>query len=227
MGSRLADLLSGDTSTPKDGYEPAISTADRQEVSELLLNFHHFITPTLSHLLALLIHPCTTFPPKGTSVIVVDPVSAVFATAFPKVDSKINYMQNLGTKHDQAHWITNRRWAVMGEFISNIGKLAAIHDIAVILTSQTTTKIQPEMGAIVHPSISSTVWDGGISNRIVFYRDWIIPKANVSSQGKHTKNARFAAVIKVKGVSLESPGNIVPFAIEKVCCNSPSLFGPD
>ena len=226
MGSRLNDVLSGGMSTPTDAHGPTSSVLHSDKVSELLTRFHHFTAPTLPHLLALLMHPCPTFPPRGTSVIVVDPVSAVFATAFPKVGSKIEYTHKLGAKSDQAHWVANRRWSVMGDFISKIGKLAAIHDIAILLTNQTTTKILPEMGAIVHPSISSTAWDSGVSDRIVLYRDWITRKDQGSTQGKYALNARFVTVVKAKGVSLNALDNVVPFTIEDVGCNPSRLLGP-
>jgi len=105
----------------------------------------------------------------------------------------------------------------MGDLISNIGKLAAMKNIAIVLTSQTTTRVRAEKGAILHPAISGTAWDTAINTRIVLFRDWLAPQeVDGSSQEARVQVARFAGVIKTAGVSYGGMGKIVPFAIEKV-----------
>ena len=105
----------------------------------------------------------------------------------------------------------------MGDLISKLGKLAATRHLTVLLTSQTTTRIRAETGAVLHPSISGTAWDGGISNRVVLYRDWLtLQEGDGSSQPKQVYGARFAGVVKASGISYPGLGKVVPFTIEKV-----------
>ena len=188
-------------------------------------NFHHFTAPSLPHLLALLTHQFPAFPPPGTSLLVVDSVSALFALAFPKNTETINRQQTPVKKNDVAQWASGRRWAVMGDFISSIVKLAATRNIAVLIISQTTTRIRSESAAILHPAISGTAWDSGIGTRIVLFRDWMFNNSiTSSSQGDLMSGVRFAGVVKAKGISYEGLGRVSPFTIQKVSpfcgCNS-------
>lgn len=105
----------------------------------------------------------------------------------------------------------------MADLISKLGKLAATRHLTVLLTCQTTTRIRADTGAVLHPSMSGTAWESGISNRIVLYRDWLtVQESDGSSQGKQVPRARFAGVVKASGVSYSGLGKIVPFTIEKV-----------
>ena len=100
----------------------------------------------------------------------------------------------------------------MGDFVSKVGKLAATRNIAVLLTSQMTTRIKSETGAVMHPAMSGTPWDVGMSTRIVVFRDWIFKK---SDEG-YLPGIRLAGVMKAKGVSHQGVGEIAMFVIEKV-----------
>ena len=105
----------------------------------------------------------------------------------------------------------------MGDLISKLGKLAATKHLTVLLTSQTTTRVRADTGAVLHPSISGNAWDGGISSRIVLYRDWpTLQDVDVSSQKKRVHGSRFAGVVKASGISYSGLGKVVPFTIETV-----------
>ena len=105
----------------------------------------------------------------------------------------------------------------MGDLISKISRLAATKNIAIILTSQTTTRIRQETGAVLHPSITGTAWDTGISTRIVIFRDWLFQGSGAAStQEEYIPGVRFARVMKAKGISDEGFGKVVTLAIEKV-----------
>ena len=208
--SRLKDIVTGFYQS----RSPSSSDAKPH-----LENFHHFTTPTLPHLLALLTQPSDSFPPSGTGLIVVDSVSTLFTLAFPGSKESKDREQTLVKKGDPAQRALGRRWAVMGDFISKIGKLAATKNIAILLTNQTTTRIRSEIGAMLHPAISGTVWDSGISARVVLFRDWMFKTTDLSSsQGDITSGARFAGVIKAKGISYEGIGCFSAFRINKVIC---------
>ncbi|KAL8735157.1 MAG: hypothetical protein Q9166_001033 [cf. Caloplaca sp. 2 TL-2023] len=189
--------------------EPEVSSAD------LLTKFHHFITPTLPHLAALLLHSTSTFPPEGTSLLVVDSISTSFNQVFAH-SNKHAEDKPLGKKFDTAQWASSRRWAVMADLISAIGKLAATRSLTVILTSQTTTKMRLENTALLQPAMSGMAWEAGISCRLVLYRDW---RAEVDDDGSHRQknvmpDLRFAAVIKIGGQPVDGFGEIVPFTVD-------------
>lgn len=209
-GSRLQNILSG---LPILEGE---TTSDPSLVDEYLEKLHHFATPSLPHLLALLTYQSSSFPPPETSLIVVDSISTLFALAFPKTTDRASDQQIPVKKGDTAHWASGRRWAVMGDLISKISRLAATKNIAVLLTSQMTTRIRAETGAVLHPAISGTPWDTGISTRVVIFRDWMFRASETASQGEYMPGVRFAGVIKAKGVSYEGVGKVATFVIEKV-----------
>lgn len=210
VGPRLKEIISG---SKVDESENSKSSED-----DLLERFHQLNTPTLPHLLTLLIHSPESFPPKGTGLIVIDSVSTLFAAAFPKVNDFHENKQTPGKKtSDTSQWAASRKWAVIGEFVSKLGKLAATKNIAILLTCQTITKIRAETGAMLHPSISATAWDSGISSRISLFKNWLHEPNEKSSQAEYGIGQRFAGVIKANGVLHEGLGKIVSFTIKKVC----------
>lgn len=192
------------------------SSPGAEPESKYLDAFHHFSTPTLPHLLALLTHPSNSFPPHDTRLLVVDSVSTLFASAFPKTTENGNKQQPSVKKSEAVQWAAGRRWAVMGDFISKIGKLAATRNMAILLIGQTTTRIRAETGAVLCPAISGTAWDGGISNRIVLFRDWLSRSTPAPSQKEAELDVRFAGVVKAKGVSHDGTGPLAMFRIEQV-----------
>ncbi|KAI4175892.1 MAG: hypothetical protein LQ348_006095 [Seirophora lacunosa] len=176
--------------------------------------FHHFTAPTLPHLLALLIYPTPSFPPKGTSLLVVDSVSVPFNHAFAQSNGHER-------KTDVAQWASGRRWAVMGDLISAIGKLAATRNITALLINQTTTKLKLESAAWLQPAMTGAAWDAGIQCRILLFRDWQMRIDDESSQ----EQGGYAAVVKVGDGPVKGFGEIVPFAIEQVR-KGPMCIGP-
>jgi hypothetical protein len=98
--------------------------------------------------------------------------------------------------------------------------MAAINNIAVLLTSQTITRIRSGLGALLLPAISGSEWDNGISTQLVLFRDWP-PRPNTQSNDDidQWKGIRYAGLIKAKGVLAADDGSfgtVVPFSIEKV-----------
>lgn len=106
----------------------------------------------------------------------------------------------------------------MGDLITAVGKLAATRNLAVVLTSQTTTRLRLDTSALLQPAISGMAWESGINCRILLYRDWH-PQwdAGLSQERRDVApDLRFAAVTKFGGVSLDGFGDVVPFAIDGV-----------
>lgn len=184
--------------------------------SELLEDFHHFDIPSLPHLLALLFHPSPDFPSPNTSLIIIDAVSVLFALAFPRSIDGNNTRQNAKKQNEDAQWAMGRRWAVMSDFVSKLSKLAAISNIAVLLISQTMTKVKTDSGAVLRPALSSKAWDGGINTRIVLFRNFTPWTGENPSQSETMSGLRYATAVKLAGVSYDSLRDIVPFKIEKV-----------
>ena len=208
---RLRDIL---FSTADIQTSPA--TAPMLSREQLLEGFHHFNVPTLPHLLALLLHPSPSFPPSKTGLIVVDCISSLFTLAFPRSTDRKILRDDASKKNDATHWAANRRWAVMSDFISKIVRLAATGNIAVLLISQTTTRIRTESDTILHPAISGTAWDTGVHTRLVLFRDWLLERNSRSSQGQYIPKARFAGVIKVAGIAYDTISKAIPFTIKQV-----------
>lgn len=214
-GPRLKEIVTGvDTQNHSSLPKSTPKSSDG-----LLTNFHQFNAPTLPHLLALLTHESNLFPPKETGLIVVDSVSSLFTAAFPRATDELDSkpIPDKQKKNDEAQWAVGRKWAVMSDFISKLGMLAATQNIAILLTSQTTTRIRSETGAMIHSAISGTAWDAGISARIFLFRDWLFSSTKESRQGSFVPGVRFAGVSKAGGVSYEGLGQIVSYTIRKVC----------
>ncbi|MCJ1393686.1 hypothetical protein MMC18_006562 [Xylographa bjoerkii] len=102
----------------------------------------------------------------------------------------------------------------MSDFLARLGKLAAMKNIAILLISQTTTKIKTEFGAVLRPALSTRAWDAGIHNRIVLFRDWEAIQDQQSRETR-TKAIRFAGATKIANVAYEGLGKIVSFTIEQ------------
>ena len=210
-GSRLRDILFSATDV-----QTSPATAPMLSREQLLEGFHHFNVPTLPHLLALLLHQSHSFPPPKTGLIVVDCISSLFTLAFPRTTDMKTLQDDASKKNDAIHWAANRRWAVMSDFISKIVKLAATSNIAVLLISQTTTRIRTESDTILHPAISGTAWDTGVHTRLVLFRDWLLERNTRSSQGQYISKARFAGVIKAAGITYDTTSRAIPFTIKQV-----------
>lgn len=56
--------------------------------------------------------------------------------------------------------------------MNTLQKLAATKNCAVVLLSQCATKMRSEQRATLIPSINTTVWEQGVSTRLVLFRDW-------------------------------------------------------
>ncbi|KAI9848859.1 MAG: hypothetical protein M1837_006375 [Sclerophora amabilis] len=223
-GPRLKQMLRSFRPPEDEGPEPLHAIS--HNVDDLLNKFDHYSVPTLPHLLALLLHTSPGFPPLKTSLIVIDSISTLFSLAFPfraSVDeqsrngSHSRITPNNKSTASSQQWASGRRWAVLGECISKIGKLAALNNIAVLITTQTATRMNAGLGGtVLVPAISSSMWDAGIANRIVLFRDWPQPSPMENEDGDSRREARYAGVLKVGGFMLHGSGTgkVVPYIIK-------------
>ncbi|KAI9774665.1 MAG: hypothetical protein M1840_002914 [Geoglossum simile] len=222
-GPRLQAILTATINPGLNATPPPQSPI--RNVQDPLGDFHQFSAPTLPHLLALLLHPTSSFPPPKTGLIVVDAISTLFGSAFLRLSEGSQGNKDGKTlpksKNDPLHWATSRKWAVVGDFISKVGRLAVVKDVTILLISQTKTKVRMGAGAVLLPSVSSSIWDVSVANQIVLFRDDHLPREQPDAgEGNilDSRKIRFAGVLRSGGVAHTEGalGKVVPFVIEEV-----------
>jgi hypothetical protein len=173
-----------------------------------LNNLTHFSTPTLAHLIALLTHPTTVFPPPKTSLIVIDSFSTLISNAFPR-----NINSTATPRKPGAPNPSSRKFPVLQYLINSFQKLAATHNIAVVILSQCVTKMRQGAGAVLVPAISNTAWEQGLGCRVALFRDW----GWDDEDGKGVNDVRLAEVLKAEGIAMAGGRRrLVGFTIGKV-----------
>lgn len=209
-----------------------------QRLHECMTRFHHLRVPSLPHLLALFAHPPANFPAEGTSLVIVDSISAPFQSYFPnatELKSRLAQQQQGGLQQGSENqqkqttqWLLNRKWNVTSDLANKMVKLATPsppnrpHKLAIILLNQTQTKIRGQPRPTLYPAVGGgPSWENCIHTRIALYRDWWIGSAEDSI----TPKARYAEVMKRAGkvISVRTDSNIFPFVVEDVCLPSLSL----
>ncbi|KAK8206330.1 P-loop containing nucleoside triphosphate hydrolase protein [Phyllosticta paracitricarpa] len=209
---RVEAILGASPAAPKNGLSSSAG-GERAPQDDLASRFHHLFAPTLAHLLALFVRPASSFPPDGTALVVIDSVSTLFDYAYPRTGS------GTGNKNDDVKWAAGRRYAVMNDLVSTLGKTATLKDIPVLLTNQTVTKMRPGAGALLMPAMAGTEWDSGIATRLVLFRDWPPEPGKLTNLEEHRRSkVRFVGVVKMNGTAIDEAdglGAVVPFTIEK------------
>ncbi|KAK0668727.1 P-loop containing nucleoside triphosphate hydrolase protein [Cercophora samala] len=155
--------------------------------------FVHYGCPTLVHLIALLCRPTVSCIPEGTSLIVIDSLSALVNHDLLK---NTDMRQPPQTKHKdtRAPIAAERRIQALHYILSNLQKLAATRDVAIVILTQCATKMQVERGATLVPAINASVWRQGITTRIALFRDCLQDDFEPSTA------LRFAFIQKLNGV---------------------------
>ena len=164
----------------------------------------YFRATTLAHLLALLIRPPSSFPPEGTSLMVIDSVSSQFPAYFPNAAELKEQLSNGKLKdQQQLQWLLNRKWNVASDIAAHLSRFAS-KNIAILAINQAHTKIKNQPRATLHPILSNTAWENAIHARLVVYRD--LP------------NERFVEITKRAGrvVRVRLPEFIVSFRVFSV-----------
>ncbi|KAF2275624.1 P-loop containing nucleoside triphosphate hydrolase protein [Westerdykella ornata] len=197
---RLSNVLAGTDAT--------LSPATLQD------RFFRMNAPTLAHVLALIMHPPRAFPPPNTSLIVIDSLSTLIENAYPRNADH----RSARNKNERTKWAAGRRLAVINELIGMLARVAAMHDIALLITCQTITRIRGSSRALLVPAISTAEWESSISTRLVLFRDWIPMQGKlIGVDADRLRKARFVGVVKVNGVTLADEGgagSVVPFVID-------------
>lgn len=80
-----------------------------------------------------------------------------------------------------------------------------------MILSQCATKVHSERGATLTAAVNATVWEQGVSTRLVLFRDWIW-------QGNKLASVFLAGLQKLDGKAThEAVESIVAFKVEPVC----------
>ena len=203
-----------DASEQDPGTDPIASPGVSTEA--LHQRLHYFAAPTLAHVLALFAHAPTSFPPQNTSLLVIDSLATLVDNAYPR-NADDRAAKN---RTDQSRWAAGRRFAIVNGLISTFTRFAALHDIALLVTSQTITRIRGASRALLVPALSGVEWENGVSTRLVLFRDWANQgKAHDRADAERLQRARFVGLVKANGISLAEEGgvgNVVPFTVEAV-----------
>jgi len=160
--------------------------------------------------------PPGSFPLQNTSLVVVDSLATLVDNAYPRNQHE----RNTHVKTEHARWAAGRRFAIINELISTLTRFAATHDIALLVTSQTITRIRSASRAILVPAMSGVEWENGVSTRLVLFRDWMSGEGTYNKlNATRLRRARFVGLNKANGVTLAKEGgvgNVVAFTIEHV-----------
>ena len=146
-------------------------------------SFRYLSVSTFSHLLALVSRPPSSFPPEGTTLMVLDGLEAILNVDYPRMP------YGSGNRTEQQKWQAGRRYAILGTFVTALSKLAVLRNMAVIVTTGCGSKMRADDGlaAAIGPGLGGSEWENGIWSRTVVFRDFA---------------GRFAGVQKCQGRNL-------------------------
>ncbi|EAA32757.3 hypothetical protein GE21DRAFT_6581 [Neurospora crassa] len=198
---RLRSVLGSQVKRDNEGEQEDATVDERLDV------LTHYTCLSLPHLIALLCRPTPSCIPQDTSLIVVDSLSALVNHAFPRTPEQKKLVDNKGNKVPS---LSARRLQVLQYIIGALQKLAATRDIAIVVLTQCATKVmQVERGATLVPAINASVWEQGVSTRLVLYRNLAFSDAKV-------QGLRLVGVQKLNGKTSEAPvDTICAFDIEE------------
>ncbi|KAK3307497.1 P-loop containing nucleoside triphosphate hydrolase protein [Chaetomium strumarium] len=168
--------------------------------------FTHYRCPSLPHLIALLCRPTASCVPQGTLLVVIDSLSALVNHAFPKHTETRGGADVKGSKGPSA---SVRRFQLIQYIVTSLQKLAATRDLAVVILTQCATKMQAERGATLIPAVNASVWEQGMSTRLVLFRDWL-------QDGHEVRGVHFVGIQKLNGKGTAALiDNLCAFTVEE------------
>ncbi|EXA01206.1 hypothetical protein AU210_003116 [Fusarium oxysporum f. sp. radicis-cucumerinum] len=165
--------------------------------------FYHYSCFTLPHLVALVSRPTAKLVPHNCSLMVISSLSALVNSALPKShDGKATSKSNKGPSPSA------KRTQALLSIVNALHKFAATRNCAVVVLSQCATKMHSERGATLTAAVNASVWEQGISTRLVMFRDWAWQENNLTS-------VFLAGLQKLDGKACqEVVENVVAFKVE-------------
>lgn len=147
----------------------------------------HYTCPTLPHFIALLCRSTDSCIPPEAPLVVVDGLSGLLNHSLPRIQP-----QGSAKAAGKGPSLGARRLQILQYIVTALKKLAVNRGIAIVILSQCATKMQAEGRATLLPAVNAGVWEQGIPNRVVLYRDFV-------RQHDKTTALHFAAVEKKNG----------------------------
>ncbi|KAI9037401.1 uncharacterized protein KD926_000364 [Aspergillus affinis] len=228
--TRLRDFLTSRTPSSSSPYPSPSNTNPIPNLSQNLLYIH---TRTLPHLLSLLYHPPSSFPPPNITLLVIDSISAPFQPYYPAPSDLKARLSTTRTDKSQVSWLLNRKWSVTSDLAAQLSKLASTHHMAVLALNQIHTRIKGLPQATLTPVVAGGGWEAGVFARVGLYRDFVREGSQYQGrysggeeeeeeggQGQTTsrlRRVRFAEVMKRNGKAVmvrREEDTVVPFLIE-------------
>lgn len=178
--------------------------------ADCLSSFRHYTAPTLSHVITLLLHSPPGFLSDETGLIVIDSLSASIDSEYPRGSDDAR-----GAKNDTSRWTAGRRQATIADIGSRLAKLAAVHDVAFLIVSNTVTHIRAGSEASLRPALVGEGWESSVNNRIYLYRDWL-PVSTTHDQRKVVEAARIALRLEKAGGAVAHDHPTTSFAAFRI-----------
>lgn len=202
------DVLWIDTATIVPGIrlQALLSPAGDEEC---LSNFRHYMAPTLSHVIGLLLHSPSGLLSNKTGLVVIDSLSASIDSEYPRGTDELR-----STKTETSRWNAGRRQATQNDIGSRLAKLAAVHNTAMMVVSNTVTHVRAGSEASLRPALAGDGWESSVNNRIYLYRDWL-PVSTAQGQRKNFEAARIALRVE-KSSNTARPDNARSFAAFRI-----------
>jgi hypothetical protein len=146
-------------------------------------------------------------------LIVITALSTLIEHAYPRIPE--DYSRNrTTTKTDTQKWLSGRRAAITAEIANKLSRLAAVKNVAVLITNEMMTKIRRGEEAVLAPVLASQDWTKAMNARIVLFADWPPPGSSTPGEEKQRKVVRYAGVMKASSSgSTSQMGEAVPFIV--------------
>ncbi|CAK7267976.1 hypothetical protein SEPCBS119000_002824 [Sporothrix epigloea] len=172
--------------------------------------FAHYICPSLPHFIALLCPIPPAQPPcvlAGTSLVVIDSLSALVNSALPKtLEGKGPPLMANGKKAPSPF---DKRAQVLQCVAAALERLAETRNIAIVILTQCASRVQTERGAALAPALNGVAWDRSIVTRLVLFRDW-------AWKDNRPVGGRFVGIQKLNGRESETGiDSMVAFDVTK------------
>ncbi|CAK7230352.1 hypothetical protein SEUCBS140593_007559 [Sporothrix eucalyptigena] len=133
--------------------------------------------------------------PADTSLFIIDSLSALVNSALPRtVEGKGPPLMANGKKAPSPF---DKRAQVLQCVAASLERLAETRNIAIVVLTQCSSRVQTERGAALAPALNGVAWDRGITTRLVLFRDW-------AWKDNRPVGGRFVGVQKLNGHESET-----------------------
>lgn len=211
VSSRVLQMMKA-YKVPK-GTEIPSSPPEPRNLNQLLERITNLHITSLPHILTLFLHPPTTFPPPQTALVVVDDLSRLLLNTLPgSAQVRKGAAANVSVKLREklAKKAAQRKWSIISELASAMSRMAAIHDLAVVVLNQTATSLSEGHKAALRSALSAGQgWNAAVGTRILLYRDFLPADLVRLVPVQIAKRLRLVEVEKVGGKEVEEPDSIM------------------